>query len=56
MSHSDYPQQRQATAMSDELISLLRYRIAIRYYDQPHVIEAIARAIAGARAYVIAWP
>jgi len=35
--------------MSEELISLLRQRVAARYYDQPHVIEIIARAILHSR-------
>ncbi len=50
MSHSDLSQQGQsAGAMSEELISLLRYRVTTRYYDQPQVIDAVARVIAGAR-------
>lgn len=31
--------------MSPELLALLRYRVATRYYDQPRVIERIARVI-----------
>jgi hypothetical protein len=31
--------------MSKELIELLRQRVAGQYYDQPHVIDIIARAI-----------
>jgi hypothetical protein len=31
--------------MSAELIALLRHRIASRFYDEPQVIDAIARAI-----------
>jgi hypothetical protein len=42
--------------MSDDLIALLRYRVTSRYYDQPQVIDTVARVIAGARAYVITWP
>ena len=57
MSHSDHLQQGQAaSAMSDDLIALLRYRVTSRYYDQPQVIDTVARVIAGARAYVITWP
>ena len=57
MSHSDLSQQGQsAGAMSEELISLLRYRVTTRYYDQPQVIDAVARVIAGARSYVICCP
>jgi hypothetical protein len=35
--------------LSDELIALLRSRVAARYYDQPEVIELIARAILHSR-------
>jgi hypothetical protein len=35
--------------MSEELIALLRQRIAARYYDQPQVIDVIARAILHSR-------
>jgi hypothetical protein len=35
--------------MSQELIALLRHRVESRYYDQPQVIDAIARAIVRAR-------
>ena len=31
--------------VSDELLAVLRQRVEARYYDQPHVIELIARAI-----------
>jgi hypothetical protein len=31
--------------MSKELIELLRQRVAGQYYDQPQVIDVIARAI-----------
>lgn len=31
--------------MSDELLVLLRQRVAAQYYDQPQVIDIIARAI-----------
>lgn len=31
--------------MSDELLAALRERVNSRYYDQPHVIEIVARAI-----------
>jgi hypothetical protein len=33
------------TEMSAELLALLRHRVATRFYDQPLVIEQIARAI-----------
>jgi hypothetical protein len=35
--------------MSDELIDLLRQRVASRYYDQPEIIDLIARAILNSR-------
>lgn len=35
--------------MSEELIQLLRHRVAARYYDQPQVIDMIARAILHSR-------
>ena len=35
--------------MSDELIALLRRRVAAQYYDQPQVIDVIARAILHSR-------
>ena len=31
--------------MSEELLALLRQRVAAQYYDQPQVIDVIARAI-----------
>jgi hypothetical protein len=31
--------------VSEELITLLRQRVESKYYDQPEVIECIARAI-----------
>lgn len=36
-------------SMSDDLIALLRQRVASQYYDQPEVIEIIARAILHSR-------
>lgn len=35
--------------MSDELIELLRERVAQQYYDQPQIIDVIARAILNSR-------
>ena len=35
--------------MTDELIVLLRQRVASQYYDQPKVIEVIARALLHSR-------
>ena len=35
--------------MSEELIALLRQRVATQYYDQPKVIDVIARAILHSR-------
>jgi len=31
--------------MTDELLAILRQRIDTKYYDQPHVVEIVARAI-----------
>ena len=36
--------------MTDELAALLRHRVATRFYDQPQVVDAVARAIIAARA------
>jgi hypothetical protein len=33
------------SAMSDELLTLLRQRVDNRYYDEPRVIDAMARAM-----------
>jgi len=35
--------------MSEELIALLRQRIAAQYYDQPQIVDVIARAIVHSR-------
>jgi MinD-like ATPase involved in chromosome partitioning or flagellar assembly len=35
--------------MTDELITVLRQRVASQYYDQPKVIEMIARALLHSR-------
>lgn len=35
--------------MTEALIALLRHRIAAQYYDQPQVLEVIARAILHSR-------
>ena len=35
--------------MSEELIELLRQRVSAQYYDQPQVIDVIARAILNSR-------
>jgi hypothetical protein len=31
--------------MSEELVAFLRHRVATRFYDQPQVIDFVARAI-----------
>jgi hypothetical protein len=41
---------RTGSDMSAELLALLRYRIASRYYDEPAVLDQIARAILRERA------
>jgi hypothetical protein len=40
------PEQHRMTA---ELVALLRQRVASQYYDQPQVLEVIARAILHSR-------
>lgn len=35
--------------MTEELVALLRHRIDARYYDQPQVLEIIARALLHSR-------
>jgi hypothetical protein len=47
MSHSTKTgvERQGESPMTEELIALLRYRVATRYYDQPRVIDAVARAI-----------
>lgn len=35
--------------MTDELLELLRRRVASQYYDHPEVVEIIARAILHSR-------
>lgn len=35
----------QPLVMTDELLRVLRLRIASQYYDKPEVVEIIARAI-----------
>jgi hypothetical protein len=36
---------RPAPDMSDELIELLRQRVATRFYDQPRIVDALARRL-----------
>jgi hypothetical protein len=36
---------REPLVMTDELLSLLRARVASQYYNRPEVVEIIARAI-----------
>lgn len=49
MMHIDRGQSR----MSEELIAVLRQRVDSKYYDQPQVIEIIARAILHSRGVYI---
>lgn len=35
--------------MSEELVQVLRQRVAAQYYDQPQVLDIIARAILHSR-------
>jgi hypothetical protein len=41
----DHDVTQQDAQMSVEMLALLRHRVATRYYDQPQVIDRIARAI-----------
>lgn len=41
----EHPISNSNTQMSDEFIALLRSRVEAKYYDQPQVIEVIARVI-----------
>lgn len=43
------PDSRRPSTMTEELIALLRHRVSSQYYDQPHVLEVIARAILHSR-------
>ena len=36
---------QESRVMTDELLSLLKQRIASQYYNKPEVVEIIARAI-----------
>ena len=42
--HPD-PDTPEQSPMSEELVALLRHRVATRYYDQPQVVDAIARGL-----------
>lgn len=46
MTQTDNPGR---SSMSDELMAQLRQRVESKYYDQPKVIEMIARAILHSR-------
>jgi hypothetical protein len=35
--------------ISEELLALLRHRVMTRFYDRPHVIDAVARAMVRGR-------
>ena len=39
------PVRKGQSPMTEELVAQLRDRIATRYYEQPQVIDAMARAI-----------
>lgn len=41
----DHDVSQQDAQMSVEMLALLRHRVATQYYDQPQVIDRIARAI-----------
>jgi hypothetical protein len=39
------PARQQQSAMTEELVALLRDRVTTRFYDQPQVVDAVARSI-----------
>ena len=39
------PVRKDQSPMTEELVALLRNRVATRFYDQPQVIDVVARAI-----------
>jgi hypothetical protein len=43
------PPKSGSIRMTDELIELLRQRVASQYYDRPEIVEIIARAILHSR-------
>ncbi len=40
---ADNPDSEERPRMSDELVVLVRHSVATGYYDQPHVIDTVAR-------------
>jgi hypothetical protein len=43
------PPRQESIRMTDELIELLRRRVASQYYDRPEIVEIVARAILHSR-------
>jgi hypothetical protein len=43
--HLTQPDARDSSEMTEERVAQLRNRVTTGYYDQPHVLEAVARAI-----------
>jgi hypothetical protein len=43
-SHTGQARQPQSP-MTEELVALLRDRVTTRFYDQPQVVDAVARSI-----------
>jgi hypothetical protein len=39
------PVRKGESPMKEDLVALLRYRVATRYYEQPQVIDRLARAL-----------
>jgi hypothetical protein len=35
-----------ASTLSEEMLAALRHRVATRFYEQPRVVEAVARSLA----------
>lgn len=42
---ADTSDARDASTMSDQLLDMLRDRVATRFYDRPEIIDATARAM-----------
>jgi hypothetical protein len=41
----DEPVRRGEPLMKEDLVAVLRHRVATRYYDQPQVIDRLAREL-----------
>ena len=39
------PVRKGESPMKEDLVALLRYRVATRYYEQPQIIDRLARVL-----------